>query len=86
MVLTHCIEFDSLRRIGAPESHSYERAECCLYAEFFKCKMGFVPMCNWICFKVKLDFFNDKWDLFQCAIGFVSKLNWFQCEIGFVPM
>ena len=32
---THGIDLDSWYRIGTPESHTYERAECCMYAEFF---------------------------------------------------
>ena len=32
---THGIDLDSWYRIGTPESHTYKRAECYLYAGFF---------------------------------------------------
>ena len=32
---THGIDLDSWYSIGAPESHTYERAMCCPYAGFF---------------------------------------------------
>ena len=31
---THSIDLDSWYRIGTLESHKYERAECCSFAEF----------------------------------------------------
>ena len=34
MILTHGIDLDSWYRIGTTESHTYERAECYLYAGF----------------------------------------------------
>ena len=34
--MTHCIDLDSWYRIGTPESHTYERAECYPYAGFFE--------------------------------------------------
>ena len=33
---TKGIDFDLWYRIGAPESHTYKRAECCPYAHFKK--------------------------------------------------
>ena len=36
--MTHCIDIDSWYRIGTPEPHSYERAECYPYAGFFNIK------------------------------------------------
>ena len=38
---THIIDLDSWYRIGAPESHKYERAECCPYAGFSKLNIDF---------------------------------------------
>ena len=35
---THDIELDSWYRIGTPDSHTYERAECYQYAGFFLLK------------------------------------------------
>ena len=32
---THGIDLDIWYSIGTPESHTYERAECCPYAGFF---------------------------------------------------
>ena len=32
---THGIDLDTWYSIGTTESHTYERAECCPYAEFF---------------------------------------------------
>ena len=38
---THGIDLDTWYSIGTPESHTYERAQCCPYAEFFFRKLPY---------------------------------------------